>query len=95
MYGGILADVSFPNVLKNATDTLKDMGLGKSLSLLALVCSSLDSLTDQEESPENGMSRATLIVTPKSSMSQIFIFCINISLTVLAIPGWQQQIKRY
>ncbi|KAH8597908.1 SNF2 family N-terminal domain-containing protein [Bisporella sp. PMI_857] len=53
VYGGILAD---------------EMGLGKSLSLLALVCSSLDSLANQERSPNDGISRATLIVTPKSTI---------------------------
>ncbi|PMD44747.1 hypothetical protein L207DRAFT_483787 [Hyaloscypha variabilis F] len=54
VFGGILAD---------------EMGLGKTLSLLALVCSSLDSLADQENSPDDRMSRATLIVTPKSTIT--------------------------
>ncbi|CZR60109.1 uncharacterized protein PAC_10004 [Phialocephala subalpina] len=53
VYGGILAD---------------EMGLGKTLSLLALVCSSLDSVANQEDSPTDGISRATLIVTPKSTI---------------------------
>ncbi|PVH83872.1 hypothetical protein DL98DRAFT_558686, partial [Cadophora sp. DSE1049] len=52
VYGGILAD---------------EMGLGKSLSLLALVSSSLDSLADQD-TPDIGVSQATLIVTPKSTI---------------------------
>lgn len=67
-YGGILADVSVPMLLDIATDNMfKEMGLGKTLSLLALVCSSLDSFGNQEKSPNDGTSRATLIVTPKSS----------------------------
>ncbi|KAE8448034.1 hypothetical protein EG329_009957 [Mollisiaceae sp. DMI_Dod_QoI] len=53
VYGGILAD---------------EMGLGKTLSLLALVCSSLDSLANQKEPSSDGISRATLIVTPKSTI---------------------------
>jgi len=55
------------------------MGLGKSLSLLALVCSSLDSLASQKGSPNDGISRATLIVTPKSSISQIFVISIDVA----------------
>ncbi|PWY96737.1 hypothetical protein BO94DRAFT_580569 [Aspergillus sclerotioniger CBS 115572] len=43
-----------------------DMGLGKTLSLLALVCSSLDRL--DEEKQLGSSPRATLIVTPKSTI---------------------------
>ncbi|KAF2792116.1 hypothetical protein K505DRAFT_408838 [Melanomma pulvis-pyrius CBS 109.77] len=53
IYGGILAD---------------DMGLGKTLSLLALICSSLDMLKNQDPLPERVMLQATLVITPKSTI---------------------------
>lgn len=43
------------------------MGLGKSLSTLALICSSLDLLNSDDVGLKEGGARATLIVTPKSS----------------------------
>ncbi|KAI3336984.1 hypothetical protein HD806DRAFT_528566 [Xylariaceae sp. AK1471] len=49
--GGIIAD---------------EMGLGKTLSMLALICSSLDSL--QFVTADGEHSRTTLIVTPKSTL---------------------------
>ncbi|UKZ82347.1 hypothetical protein TrVFT333_010134 [Trichoderma virens FT-333] len=60
--GGVLAD---------------EMGLGKSLSILALICSSLDTMEAQKTGSEETQSRqswTTLIVTPKST-----------------IHNWQQQ----
>ncbi|KAF2239007.1 hypothetical protein EV356DRAFT_226832 [Viridothelium virens] len=51
--GGILAD---------------DMGLGKTLSTLALICSSIDTQTNQNGSSADGMTLGTLIVTPKSTI---------------------------
>lgn len=45
------------------------MGLGKTLSFLALICSSLDKMDEMERSSDE--PRATLIVTPKSSESII------------------------
>ncbi len=42
------------------------MGLGKTLSSLALICHSLDHM-DGNPSLGNDLARATLIVTPKSS----------------------------
>ncbi|KAF2191078.1 hypothetical protein K469DRAFT_746516 [Zopfia rhizophila CBS 207.26] len=53
VYGGILAD---------------EMGLGKTLSALALICSSLDMLTHDKSQHEDGISKATLVVTPKSTI---------------------------
>ncbi|KAK8067453.1 helicase-like transcription factor [Apiospora saccharicola] len=50
--GGVIAD---------------DMGLGKSLTLLALICSSLDHL--EETDPKEQSSASTLIVAPKSVIS--------------------------
>lgn len=52
--GGILAD---------------DMGLGKTMSTLALICSSLDALYGNESLLTDGGIKATLIVTPKSTIS--------------------------
>lgn len=74
----------------NDTDSWKEMGLGKSLSLLALVCASLDSLADQERSSNDGVSRTTLIVTPKSSMFQKYALeCTIIFLTaILSSNPW-------
>jgi hypothetical protein len=43
--------------------------MGKTLSLLALVCSSLDALGNQEDLACSNTSNATLVVTPKSSTS--------------------------
>jgi hypothetical protein len=43
------------------------MGLGKSLSLLALVCSSLDFLKEHSTLLAKEMIQATLIIAPKSS----------------------------
>ena len=52
---------------RTVTDGVKEMGLGKTLSLLALVCASIDMQTDQIASSQNGMCHGTLIITPKSS----------------------------
>ena len=43
------------------------MGLGKTLSVLALICSSLDFHAEIEELAENKAYQRTLIVAPKSS----------------------------
>lgn len=43
------------------------MGLGKTLSSLALICSTLDFLEDESQTSSASPSRATLVVTPKSS----------------------------
>ncbi|KAH6626208.1 P-loop containing nucleoside triphosphate hydrolase protein [Chaetomium sp. MPI-SDFR-AT-0129] len=51
--GGILAD---------------EMGLGKTLSTLALVCHHLDTLAELPSPQPADLSRATLIVTPKSTI---------------------------
>ncbi|KAI0379622.1 SNF2 family N-terminal domain-containing protein [Hypomontagnella monticulosa] len=52
--GGILAD---------------DMGLGKTMSTLALICSSLDALRGNESLLIDSAVKATLIITPKSTIS--------------------------
>ncbi|KAI1120285.1 SNF2 family N-terminal domain-containing protein [Nemania abortiva] len=51
--GGILAD---------------EMGLGKTLSALSLICHSLDALEKLPASSQSKVSRATLVVTPKSTI---------------------------
>jgi hypothetical protein len=43
------------------------MGLGKTLSILALICSSLDGLSRKVTPPEGDRPRGTLIVSPMSS----------------------------
>ncbi|KAF8862893.1 hypothetical protein BDZ45DRAFT_702737 [Acephala macrosclerotiorum] len=65
---GIAENAQFPSLWDLLNSSRSEMGLGKTLSLLALVCSSLDSLANEESSPNDGMSRATLIVTPKSTI---------------------------
>ncbi|KIW92530.1 uncharacterized protein Z519_06377 [Cladophialophora bantiana CBS 173.52] len=47
---------------------MKEMGLGKPLSVLALICLSLDRLNDQDICMRKDTPRATLIVTPKSTI---------------------------
>ncbi|KAI0550442.1 SNF2 family N-terminal domain-containing protein [Xylaria curta] len=51
--GGILAD---------------DMGLGKTLSMLALICSSLDSVSTIKDQSRNAKHQGTLIIAPKSTI---------------------------
>ncbi len=53
------------------TISIKDMGLGKSLSMLALICSSLDSDSLIIHQNQNERRQGTLIVAPKSSMFKI------------------------
>jgi SNF2 family DNA or RNA helicase len=66
--GGLLADVCFINRLdplrNRDTNSDQDMGLGKTLSTIALICSSLDHDSSTEDA-----SLPTLVVTPKSSKS--------------------------
>jgi SNF2 family DNA or RNA helicase len=45
------------------------MGLGKTLSVLALVCSTLDVLNKQKSELRDSMHNSTLIIAPKSSES--------------------------
>ena len=49
------------------TKFIQDMGLGKTLSVLALICSSLDLQSDQIAKSSDSTPTATLIITPKSS----------------------------
>lgn len=70
--GGILADVGVyfnDRDLRQATDIqsyVKDMGLGKTLSTFALICSSLDLHANTERFTQSQGYRRTLIVAPKS-----------------------------
>jgi SWI/SNF-related matrix-associated actin-dependent regulator of chromatin subfamily A3 len=49
----------------------QEMGLGKTLSVLALITWFLDTLESETLSTERPIPRATLIVAPKSSKMQI------------------------
>ena len=67
--GGILADVGSPctSIVGVLIGSIKDMGLGKTLSVLALVCSSLDFDSTTIGHSKNTRHSGTLIVAPKSS----------------------------
>jgi hypothetical protein len=69
--GGILADVcptsNQPTVGTCGSNVNQDMGLGKTLSTLALICHDIDMICDFPSSHASKLSRASLIVTPKSS----------------------------
>jgi len=54
------------------------MGLGKSLSLLALICWRLDVMDRQNTTEVNQGPQATLIVTPKSSIHQLPIYLARV-----------------
>jgi SNF2 family DNA or RNA helicase len=71
--GGILADVGSPYTCTAGilTASIKDMGLGKTLSVLALVCSSLDFDSVTIGHSKNTRHQGTLIVAPKSSESEL------------------------
>jgi SNF2 family DNA or RNA helicase len=71
--GGILADVGSPYTCTVGilTESIKDMSLGKTLSVLALVCSSLDFDAITIDHSKNTRHRGTLIVAPKSSESEL------------------------
>ncbi|CCF39919.1 hypothetical protein CH063_10627, partial [Colletotrichum higginsianum] len=43
-----------------------EMGLGKTLSILSLICWSIDSINNDKAKDNNEQSSSTLIVTPKS-----------------------------
>lgn len=64
------------------------MGLGKTLSVLALIAWYLDSLSRDSFSP-----RTTLVITTTSS-KYLALLCVNFFNTLPAIPGWEQQISR-
>jgi SNF2 family DNA or RNA helicase len=71
--GGVLADVGSPCTCTAGIliESTKDMGLGKTLSVLALVCSSLDFDSITVDQSKNTKHRGTLIVAPKSSESEL------------------------
>lgn len=56
-----------PTVCTRCSDMNQDMGLGKTLSTLALICHGIDRICDLPSSQACKRSRASLIVTPKSS----------------------------
>ena len=71
--GGILADVgsSYTCTVMILIWSIKDMGLGKTLSVLALVCSSLDFDSITISHSKNTRHLGTLIVAPKSGKSEL------------------------
>jgi SNF2 family DNA or RNA helicase len=91
--GGILAD---------------DMGMGKSLTLLALILHTLEEAQKFRETQQNTMmergtkiaTKATLLIAPKSSMylSKSFFHYKNnakLNIFLLALYNWQMQIKEF
>lgn len=68
--GGILADVRSYSPICSTSDLLtrkKDMGLGKTLTMLALIMGSLrNTVQPFIQRPEEGKERSTLIITPLS-----------------------------
>ena len=97
--GGVLADVTLDTPFANAEHTQlilgQEMGLGKTLSVLALICSSLDMEYDQNTKANSAQKGATLVVTPKSSMCDIISAPRPLADEVKAIPGWREQIVRW
>lgn len=71
------------------------MGLGKTLSFLALVCWSLDYLANQVVEPNDYEPRVTLLIAPKSSKSTHSWRVGVRKLIYSAIPGWLEQIRKY
>jgi SWI/SNF-related matrix-associated actin-dependent regulator of chromatin subfamily A3 len=49
----------------------QEMGLGKTLSVLALIAWFLDTLENESLSAQRSIPRATLVVAPKSSKMQM------------------------
>jgi hypothetical protein len=87
--GGILAD---------------EMGMGKSLTLLALIMHTLDEARSFKHSPKNPTieretkrrSSATLLITPKSSkLVSSSSKGSSAHGILLALYGWETQIKQY
>ena len=74
------------------------MGLGKTLSLLALVCSHLDALDGRAIEADEPLhdSRTTLIIAPKSSKTTRSVQYVHLyfDLTIPALIGWIDQVKR-
>lgn len=71
------------------------MGLGKTLSFLALVCRSLDDLANHVVEPKDDESWATLLIAPKSSEATHRMRVGVRELIYSAIPGWLEQIRMY
>jgi hypothetical protein len=63
----------------NSSNPYQEMGLGKTLSVLALIAWFLDTLDNASLSKQPSIPRTTLIVAPKSS--KIHIILENISAT--------------
>lgn len=69
------------------------MGLGKTLSVLALICSSLDLENSEEDGEKRGKHRGTLIVAPMSSEFPLKFSKFTFPLTRFkALYGWETQI---
>ena len=75
------------------------MGMGKTLSTLALIVHSLEDAKSFRDNHEQAMlsgfqrrAPTTLIITPKTSMSKVFLF--GNMLTELAIHNWEAELSR-
>ena len=81
---------------------LDEMGMGKSLSIIALIVHSLKEAevfrAIQQNNPNQVSGRlrykATLVITPKSSMYSTRIFRLLFLIPVLAIQSWLSEFDR-
>lgn len=73
------------------------MGLGKTLSSLALICHFLDAASNLPKTTKQQLPRATLVIAPKSSESAINVLSLSTGrsglLRILAIYNWEEQIR--
>ena len=111
--GNLLIDHRFKNEVSHSTKMWEptecrggiladEMGMGKSLSLLALILYTLPSQTPAKIGNEYYHSientgirlRATLIIAPKSSKSKSPCLENRSLMILIAIQGWEQQIKK-
>ena len=72
IYGGLLADVSLSLMLlyyRIQADSSKDMGLGKTLSALALIAWSLDMFDETSEGKKAIVTCPTLVIVTKSTVT--------------------------
>lgn len=78
------------------------MGLGKTLTMLALIAGSRDYLDHMHTLSRDSLdsssavhaSNTTLIVTPLSSMYKLQINGFQATHAYSALPGWEDQIKK-
>jgi len=80
------------------------MGMGKSLTILSLILHTIEEARSFGENPHSsiiegetkGATKATLLIAPKSSMLFWFqLFTVAMLMPLLALYGWQMQVKEY